>query len=255
MEIKKILITFVHQPEYLPWLGFFDKLARCDTFVIYDDTQYVHGGYQNRNRVRTAKGWRWLTVPIVHNHPQKIKDVRISGVKWRENHLRLIEHSYHDSPYFKQYFPMIKSALTFDHELLIGLNIRLINLFVDILGIKVKIMRSSEFPHLGKGKNEKLVSICKFLGSETYLSGSGGKTYIDEALFSSAKIKIIWHNYNHPIYKQPFNGFCPNMSIIDLLFSAGSQTKDVILKGGLVNNNSDSMQFITAVSPLIVPEK
>ena len=120
------MITFVHQPEYIPWIGFFDKLARSDIFVIYDDAQFVHGSYHNRNRIRTCKGWRWITIPIVHNHPQMIKDVRIAGNHWREEHTRVLIHNYQKAPYFAKYFPIIKEAINFNHELLIGLNLHLL---------------------------------------------------------------------------------------------------------------------------------
>jgi hypothetical protein len=131
----------------VPWLGFFDKLARCDVFVIYDDAQYVHGGYQNRNRIRTAQGWRWLTVPIIHNHPKLIKDVRISGMQWRKEPIRILSHNYEKAPYFNDYFPKIEEALNFNHELLIGLNLHLIKIIAEILGIKGNMIRSSEFPY------------------------------------------------------------------------------------------------------------
>jgi hypothetical protein len=232
------MITFVHQPEYIPWLGFFDKLARCDTFVIYDNAQFEHGGYQNRNKIKTPQGWKWLTVPIIHNHPQIIKDVKISGDQWSKEHTRIITQNYEKTPYFKEYFPLIEEALNINHELLIGLNLHLIKLFAEILGIKAKMVRSSEFPYGGQEKNEKLVSMCKFMGAETYLSGSGGKSYVDENAFFNAGIRLQWHSYIHPIYNQKFEGFQSYMSIVDLLFNAGPQSKEIILKGGVINDKN-----------------
>lgn len=231
------MMTFVHQPEYLPWLGFFDKLARSDVFVIYDDAQYQHGGFHNRNKIRTAKGWEWLTVPIIHGYPQTIKDVKISGIQWKSKHLNAIIQNYEKTRYFKDYFPLIKEAIDFDHKLLIDLDLHLIKTIAEILSIKINFARSSKFPYIGKEKNAKLVSMCEFMGAESYLSGSGGKAYIDETLFSTANIQIHWHNYEHPTYKQRYEGFLPNMSIIDLLFNLGPQTKEILLKGGFVNTN------------------
>jgi len=118
---------------------------------------------------------------------------------------------------------------------LIGLNLHLIKAIAELLGIKAKMMRSSEFPYAGKEKNEKLVSMCKFLGADVYLSGSGGKNYVDETLFMTANIDVQWHNYVHPTYRQIFEGFQPNMSIIDLLFNEGSQAKEILLKGGAID--------------------
>jgi len=243
------MIIFVHQPEYIPWLGFFDKLARCDTFVIYDDAQFQHGGFHNRNKIRTQRGWEWLTVPIVHGHPQTIKDVHISGSDWKKKQLSVITQNYEKTPYFKEYFPMIEEALEFNHELLIGLNLHLIRSIADILGIKAKMVRSSEFPYCGKEKNEKLVSMCKFMGADTYLSGSGGKAYVDETLFNDAKIGVQWHNYWHPTYEQRFEGFQPNMSTIDLLFNMGPQSREIILGGGIIGQGTS--EGLTLPKPLI----
>ncbi len=247
------MIVFVHQPEYMPWLGFFDKLARCDTFVIYDDAQYQHGGFHNRNRIRTMQGWEWLTVPITHGHPQTIKVVKISGRQWKNKQLSIISQNYEKTPYFKEYFPTIKEAINFDHELLIRLNLHLIKTIAEILGIKVNMVRSSEFPYLGKEKNEKLVAMCKHMGADTYLSGSGGKAYVNENLFTEAKINIQWHNYDHPTYKQRFEGFQPNMSIIDLLFNMGPKAKETILRGGNVNT-TETAGILALPKSLIVEQ-
>jgi hypothetical protein len=249
------MIVFVHQPEYIPWLGFFDKLARCDTFVIYDDAQYQHGSFHNRNRIRTAQGWEWLTVPIIHGHPQYIKNVKISGDNWKTKQLNAIKQNYQKAPYFNQYYPVIEEAITYNHELLIGLNLHLIKAITDLLGIHVKMVRSSEFPSLGKEKNEKLISICKYLGAETYLSGQGGRTYMDEALFWQSQITVHWHSYVHPIYKQRFEGFEPNMSVIDLLFNMGPDAKEIILKGGSVKQNKSSMAESLTIKRITEVEK
>jgi hypothetical protein len=248
------MIVFVHQPEYIPWLGFFDKLARCDTFVIYDDAQYQHGGFHNRNRIRTSNGWEWLTVPITHGHPQTIKEVKICGADWKHKHLNALRLNYEKTAYFKEYFPKLEEAINFNHELLLSLNLHLIKAVAELLGIKANMMRSSEFPYCGKEKNEKLVSMCKFLGADTYLSGSGGRNYVDESRFSQASISLQWHNYEHPTYRQRYNGFQPDMSIVDLLFNEGPTSKDILLKGGKLAS-SQKIRTVTITTPLNVVEE
>jgi hypothetical protein len=249
----KMMIVFVHQPEYLPWLGFFDKLARCNTFVIYDDAQFQHGGFHNRNKIRTPQGWQWLTVPITHGHPQIIKDVKIARQEWKTKQLNLISQNYHKAPYYQQYFPLFRDAINSNHELLIGLNLHLIKAIADALDIKVNMVRSSEFPYSGHEKNEKLVSICKHIGADTYLSGSGGKNYVNEVLFRDAKIVVQWHSYTHPSYVQTFEGFEPNMSILDLLFNVGPHAREVLLCGG-ATTVSDPPVGVTS-EPLIIEQK
>lgn len=229
------MIVFIHQPEYIPWLGFFDKIARCDTFVIYDDAQYQHGGFHNRNRIRTNYGWEWVTVPISHGHPQTIKDVRIAGTQWKNKQLGMITHYYYKTPYFNEIFPILKHAISLNHDFLIDLDVHLIKAIADLLDIKVNTTRSSDLPYCGKEKNEKLVSMCKLLGANTYLSGSGGKNYVNESTFNEANIDVQWHKYEHPIYKQRFDGFEPNMSIIDLLFNEGPRAKEILIKGGMID--------------------
>jgi hypothetical protein len=238
------MIVFVHQPEYIPWLGFFDKLDRSDIYVIYDDAQYQHGGFHNRNRVRTQQGWGWLTVPISHGHPQTIKEVKIAKEKWKTKQLGIISSLYQKTPYFKKYYPTLKEAISFDHELLIGLNLHLIKTIAELLDIKAKMMRSSEFPYSGAEKNEKLVSMCKYLGADAYLCGSGGRNYVDERLFNQSNIKVQWHSYMHPTYKQRFNGFEPNMSIIDLLFNMGPESKEILLKGGIIEEKQTEKRVL-----------
>jgi hypothetical protein len=243
------MIVFVHQPEYIPWLGFFDKLARADVYVIYDDAQYQHGGFHNRNRIRTPEGWEWLTVPISHGYPQTIKNVKIAGDLWKNKHLYGIRHHYQNTPYYSRYYPLIKDALMLNHESLLGLNLHLIKTIANILGMNPKMVFSSELPYAGTEKNEKLVSMCKFLGADCYLSGSGGKNYIQEALFSQANVKLQWHNYQHPTYKQGFSGFEPNMSIIDLLFNEGPRSKEIIQSGGIIEETKKTEPELT---PLIM---
>jgi hypothetical protein len=246
------MIVFVHQPEYIPWLGFFDKLSRCDTYVIYDDAQYQHGGFHNRNRIRTARGWEWLTVPITHGHPQTIKNTKIFGDQWKNKQLNSIQYYYQKTPYFKEFYPLIKDAINFNHEVLIGLNLHFIKTIAECLNIKVQMMRSSEFPYGGKEKNEKLVSMCKFLGADSYLSGSGGKNYVNENIFTEANIDVQWHSYEHPTYNQCFGGFEPNMSIIDLLFNEGPKAKDILLKGGIIEPKKSVATGV--IKPLIVEQ-
>jgi hypothetical protein len=244
------MIVFVHQPEYIPWLGFFDKLARCDTYVIYDDAQFQHGSFHNRNRVRSQQGWDWLTVPITHGYPQTIKDVRICGDRWKAKQINNIKNNYKKSPYFERYYQVIEDAITTYHERLISLNLQLIRAIAKVLDIKVKMICSSEFPHDGQEKNEKLVSMCKVLGAKTYLCGSGGQNYIQENRFNEANVSVLWHDYEHPRYRQMFGDFEPNMSIIDLLFNEGPNAKEILLRGGILREKK--AEEAEMVNPLMI---
>jgi len=235
------MIVYVHQPEYIPWLGFFDKLLRCDLYVIYDDAQFQHGGFHNRNRVRTPESWIWLTVPINHGHPQKINAVKIASTPWTEKQLNIISNLYRKTPYFKDYYPTLKDALTQHHQSLANLNIHLIKTIANMLGAKIEVTRSSKLPHFDKDKNSKLIEFCKFTGADTYLCGSGGRSYVDAARFQNEGVKLLWHSYHHPVYRQVYDGFQPNMSIIDLLFNMGPQAKEVLLSGGKIEESNQAL--------------
>jgi len=136
-----------------------------------------------------------------------------------------------------------------NHLSLLDLNLHLIKAIAETLDIKPKMICSSELPYAGTEKNAKLVSMCKFLGADCYLSGSGGRNYIQESMFSQANIKLQWHNYEHPTYKQGFSGFEPNMSIIDLLFNEGPRTKEIIRSGGIIE---ETKKIEPELTPLIM---
>ncbi len=234
------MIVSIHQPEYLPWLGFFNKLTYSDVFVILDDVQFEKGSFQNRNKIRTPNGWNWLTIPILHKFPEEIKDVKINGTDWKETHMKALWMNYKNAPYFNEYFFILKEAYSRDWESLADLNIYLIKRLAEILDIEISIIKSSSMSIEKNNKNEHLIDICKFLGADTYLCGQGGKTYINEELFNKNRIKILFYDYKHPIYHQRFYGFVPYMSVVDLLFNLGKEAKSIISSGGvLIENISD----------------
>jgi hypothetical protein len=232
------MMALIHQPEYLPWMGFFDKMERCDKFVVYDSVQFERSGFQNRNRIRTSGGWKWLTVPIVHNHTQAISDVRISGTKWKKDHIKSIYFSYSNTEYFDDYFPMIRDAINSDSALLVDLDMRLIEAIADSLDIRKDIIRSSELGCESPEKNERLAEICKSTGADSYLSGQGAAGYSNPNTFSDAGVRLMWHRYSHPEYYQKFGSFEPFMSVIDVMFNNGPRSKEIIMKGGAIDENT-----------------
>jgi len=105
------MIITIHQPQYLPWLGYFDKARQADVFILLDDVQFKKNEWQNRNRIRTAQGWQWLTVPVLHDFGAKINGIKINNkISWRANHQKAIELNYGKAPYFKEYFPYFQEV-------------------------------------------------------------------------------------------------------------------------------------------------
>jgi hypothetical protein len=228
-----MVIVTIHQPNHLPYLGFFDKMINSDVFILYDNTQFKSEDFQNRNRIRTntEQGWIWLTVPISYTFGTLIKDVKIIDQHWRKTHWKSIEANYSRAPYFKEYKDRFKAIYDKDWTNLSEFNIAIIKELRDAFGIKTKLVRSSELiPNLKSKSTQALVDLCKTAGATTYLSGSDGDKYLKLELFEKEGIKVIFQRYKHPEYTQAFSGFHPYMGAIDLLFNHGPESLKIIRK-------------------------
>lgn len=229
------MIVGIHQPEHLPWLGFWDKLYKSDLFILLDNTQFRKNYFQNRNRIRTPNGWRWITVPVFTKDKatQLINEVEInnvSDVKWQKKHWKTIEQNYIKAPYFNEYKDMFHKFYLKKWDKLADLNINLIYTIKEILKIKTKIIIGSSLEVQGQ-RSDLLLDICKKVGATTYLSGKFGKDYLDISKFREENIDVVFQEFNHPVYKQVFMPFIPEMSIIDLIFNEGERGLKILLQG------------------------
>jgi hypothetical protein len=219
----------IHQPEHMPWLGFFHKLNMADVYVVLDDVQYRKNYFQNRNKIRTANGQCWLSVPAKYKFGQHIKDVIIdnSNERWKRKYWESINLSYKKARFFNQYSEAIKSILDREWIYVSELNQRLILKCIEFLGINSVIFKSSELNVEGSGST-LILNICKKLKAEVYISGISGKDYLNILDFEEAAIDVIFQEFHHPIYNQLYKPFIPGMSVIDLLFNYGEKSLDVI---------------------------
>lgn len=219
------------QPGYLPWLGFFDQMARANVFVVYDDVQYTKRDWRSRNRIKTAHGIRWLTVPVLSKgrRNQMIREATINTERdWMHKHLASIKMAYAHASYFRSYFLSLKNILEGEHTSLLNLNMDLITYLKEVLGLKTDFVFSSELHVRGKG-TERLVRICRELGADEYLTGDAAADYIDEELFHKNRVKVEYHRYKHPVYPQLHGEFVPYLSVIDLLFNCGPDSLNIII--------------------------
>lgn len=219
----------IHQPQYLPYLGFFHKLKQCDLFVALDHVQYQRRGVQNRNKIKTKDGWQWLTVPVCHQEEERINNIEIDPkMPWQRKHWKAIEFSYSPAPFFDEYAADLKRLLLDQtYRLLCDLNMTLLQWMMERLDIEVPILYSSQLEVDGN-KSDLLISICQAVGADCYLSGPGGRRYMDLDAFKAAGIAVQWQEFTSPVYPQVFPqaGFVPDLSALDVLFNCGPQTAD-----------------------------
>ena len=224
------MIIAIHQPQYLPYAGFFDKIDKADIFVLLDDVQFKKNEWQNRNRIPNSQGWQWLTVPVKYKFGQKICEIEINNqTNWMNKHYQALLTNYNQSPVFKEFQSFFKNVYEKSWRKLSSLNIYLIENLKKFLEIKTDLILSSELGVSGK-KTVRLVEICRKLKADVYLSGPGGGSYLDLDEFKKAGIRPRFQDFHEPVYPQAFPGpgFRQNMSIIDLLFNCGRDSLDVL---------------------------
>jgi hypothetical protein len=226
------MIISIHQPEHLPWAGFFHKMSLVETFVLLDVVQYRKQYFQSRNRIRTHNGSVWLIVPVLTKgkRDQLIQDVMIDwrDKEWPERIWGAIEHSYSRAPFFSTYKDSIKKVYCDTKwERLLDLNVSLINCLKEILGIKTKLLIASDLGVSGKS-TELIIEICKKINGTTYVSGPFGKDYLVEDRFAEENISLKYHSFTHPMYKQRYEPFVPEMSVLDLIMCQGDKALSII---------------------------
>ena len=223
----------IHQPNYLPWLGFFDKIKQSDKFVIFDNVQYPRGKnhFGNRNKIKIHNGSKWLSVPVLGKSEKKnFNEIGFKNDDWRREHLRLIEIFYKDATYFKKYFHSINDILLYDFKTISSLNVHLINYFIRVLGIETEVILSSNLVTDNISGADRITTILEKLNATKYITGSGPGSirYINEDDFKKRNIKLIWQHYKHPVYNQLHGEFIPYMNILDLLFNEGPNSINII---------------------------
>ncbi len=224
------MLISVHQPQYLPWLGYFDKIAGSDLFVFLDDVQYKKREFQNRNKIRTKEGFMWLTVPVITkgSYYQRINEVLIYPTStWKNEHLKSIIHNYAKSAYFELYIDFFEKLYKINWEYLCDLNVETIKFIMKELGMNTPVEFSSKLK-LESRATQRLIDICKHFGADTYLSGTGARDYMDEKTFEENGIKVVYQDFRPPKYKQLFDGFEPYISAIDMLFNCGPESGKMI---------------------------
>ena len=200
--------------------------------MILDNVQYRKNYFQNRNKIRTSDGWAWITLPVMQPLVAPINEIKTDrDSPLRKRYTNLISNNYQHSRFFDDYFPGIQEVILSSHDSLADINLQLIRLGFDALGVKTPIVLAStlDVPR-ARGGTDVNLGICKSVGADTYLSGISGKDYLDCQPFLESGIRVEFQEFHHPIYRQMYEPFLPCMSVVDLLFNHGPRSLD-ILKG------------------------
>lgn len=230
------------QSGYLPWLGYFEQIARCDLFVIYDDLQYTRKDWRNRNRIKTPQGAMWLSVPV---HAQTGRKLGIDHIRivpnqnWAGTHWRALRTNYARAPYFDSYTSYLQLLYRRPWKFLAELNREVLQFLLDRLGIRTPVLYSSEH-HLEQefcrwqpnpDATDRIVFLCRHFGAEHFLEGSAGRNYIDRNRIEQTGVRLHYQDYVHPRYRQLFGEFIPYLSIVDLLFNEGERSLEILRSG------------------------
>ncbi len=230
------MILTGHQPNYLPYPGFFEKIARADRFLVVDNVQFVKRGsfgWMHRNRIRTPspQGWDWLSLPVLSKgrFHQRIDEAKLdNALPWGRKHWRALEFHYRRAPHFKEHADVFREIYERPWESFCELSCALLEVILRLLGLPSKIERTSALGITGES-SELVLAMCRATGADTYLSGVHGRDYLDVAAFEKAGVKLVFQDFVCPEYPQCWPGpFVPNLSVVDLIFNCGDRSRGML---------------------------
>jgi hypothetical protein len=233
------VIVTIMQPAYLPWLGYFHRVALSDLFIVLDHVQIDKNsktGFAHRNKVRTKEGWCWLTVPLKTKGQHAnlfLNKIEIANDQpWAAKHWATIRHCYAGAPHFGQHSPALEQFYARPWERLADLARETTRYQLDAFTIHTPMRFSSEMGVPG-AKDELILNLCRAVGASVYVSGPFGRDYLKPEPFNEAGIRVVFHDYRHPTYPQVYPGFQPYMAALDLLLNCGPDSLAVLGRGNL----------------------
>jgi len=226
------VIVSVHQPHYLPWTGYIDKIDSADVFVLLDTVQFEKNGWQNRNRLKTTGGWSWLTAPVVHRFGETVNDVLLDNrAPWPRKHRAAFAAWYGRAAWYRAYAQALDEFYSVKWERLTLLAEENLRFLLGSLGVKTPVVRASELGCLPDEPNERLAAIVRRTGGDTYLAGSGFAGYYRPEPFEKAYVRVVTQKYEPCEYTQLHGPFVPGLSAVDLLLNMGNESLAIIRNG------------------------
>lgn len=230
------MLIAIHQPHYIPWLGYLDRMVKSDLFIVLDHVQFERRNYQNRTMIRLEGEGRWLTVPVVQlSQKERIVDKRVDNSEdgsraWGPNHFKTLKYAYRKAPYFEMYAPRLREILEARWDRLVDLDLAMLEFLRESFAIRTPIRRSSEMRAEG-ARSDLLLNLCREAGpGSVFLGGLGGsRGYLDLDAFARSNVGVCWQQFKHPVYPQCGGGaFIPGLMSLDLLFNCGPRGRDLV---------------------------
>ncbi len=214
----------IHQPDFAPWLGFFDRLRSADVYIVFDDAQFLRRAWHHRDRILAPEGTQWLTVPVLKKgrYTQEIREVEIDNSRpWRRRHLRTLQVVYGRRPGFHATCSALEDIYAEGHTHLMDLNLAIIRWLLDTFNIDIEIVLSSSLG-ISSRSTQRLIDLTRAVSGTTYITGTGARDYLDQNLFEENAIDLIWQDFSHPVYDQGLDHFEPMLSSLDALCHGAS---------------------------------
>ena len=229
------MIVAIHQPHYLPWLGYLHRMAQVDLFIVLDHVQFERRNHQNRSQIRLDGQARWLSVPVAQrSQNERIIDKLVDNADprpWGPIHFATLRHAYREAEHFKPYAAGLRALLEARWERLVDLDRATLELMRDAFEIRTPLVRSSELAAEGT-KSDLILNLCREVGADRLLAGFGGsRRYLDAESFARQGVRVEWHQFTHPEYRQcgP-QPFIPGLAALDLLFNCGPRSRAILLQ-------------------------
>lgn len=231
------MLVSIHQPHYLPWLRYLDKIARSDVFLILDDAEFNKNGWQNRNRVKAPEGARILTLPVHHRLGQRIDEIALrQDLPWARKHLKTLEQLYARAPFLAELLPGLRGLYERPWTSLVDLAVEMLKWHMELLEIRTPLVRTSELG-VGGRATPRLVDLVRAVGGSAYLTGAHALgAYLEPTLFEEAGLGLRVHEWACPAYDQvhPQAGFVRDLATLDLLLAEGPRSREILARGGRV---------------------
>jgi hypothetical protein len=224
------MLVGIHQLHYLPWLRYFEKIARSDVFIVLDDIQFTKNDWQNRNRVKTAAGATVLTLPVIQRLGQRLNEVQLDNHQpWRHKHLQTLVQAYARAPWFREHEAFLRDVYARPWTHMDGINRFMLEYFVKALGITTPIRYSSELGVEGAA-TERLIRLIQAVGGDAYYSGAYAlQVYLDARQLEEAGIALVLQDWHAPEYPQLHGSFVKDLGIVDLLMNCGPDSLDILM--------------------------